>query len=278
MEVVHRDERVALGSTPTRLRRALPLAFQALWTDQSRALGRAPPSLPWRVFCRSGRAASRRRPCMARPVRNPAGLEPAPTHTHPLSAANGCMRTRFPMKKEGSRGLSDHEIEQFETLLSAFVFGQIACQRLDTQDSLFNRVARDLSVDMRNHWRPGPQLFRATHTRPAGRHRGRLRLCRRGGPHGFVQEGRSGQLPDPAFRERPRRRDADSGARESAGMVAGRDAVSGGRSRYGHRAGPCGRCRAVGGRGLTNGAAALGAAALFLDGRREAKVNSSVRL
>ena len=31
---------------------------------------------------------------MARPVRNPAGLEPAPTHTHPLSArANGCMRT-----------------------------------------------------------------------------------------------------------------------------------------------------------------------------------------
>jgi hypothetical protein len=32
---------------------------------------------------------------MARPVRTPAGLEPAPTHTHPLSArANGCMRTR----------------------------------------------------------------------------------------------------------------------------------------------------------------------------------------
>jgi hypothetical protein len=30
---------------------------------------------------------------MARPVRNTAGLEPAPTHTHQLSArANGCMR------------------------------------------------------------------------------------------------------------------------------------------------------------------------------------------
>src|SRR5690348_1997385 len=37
---------------------------------------------------------------MARPVRNPAGLESAPTHTHPLSArANGCMRTRIPIEE-----------------------------------------------------------------------------------------------------------------------------------------------------------------------------------
>ena len=37
---------------------------------------------------------------MARPVRNPAGLEPAPTHTHPLSArANGCMRTRLSIEE-----------------------------------------------------------------------------------------------------------------------------------------------------------------------------------
>jgi ParB family transcriptional regulator, chromosome partitioning protein len=42
---------------------------------------------------------------MARPVRNPAGLEPAPTH------------------------------------------------------SLFNRVARDLAGDMRNHWRPDRSFF-----------------------------------------------------------------------------------------------------------------------
>jgi ParB family chromosome partitioning protein len=39
-------------------------------------------------------------------------------------------------------------------LLSAVVFGQIVCQRLDTEDSLFNRVARDLCVDMRYHWHP----------------------------------------------------------------------------------------------------------------------------
>jgi ParB family chromosome partitioning protein len=50
--------------------------------------------------------------------------------------------------------LSDHELDQLDTLLSAVVFGQIVCQRLDTADSLFNRVARDLCVDMRYHWRP----------------------------------------------------------------------------------------------------------------------------
>src|SRR5438105_7791618 len=72
----------------------------SLFSIYEKGLGRAQPSLPWRVFCRTGRAASRRRPGMARPVRNPAGLEPAPTHTHPLSArANGCMRTRIPIEE-----------------------------------------------------------------------------------------------------------------------------------------------------------------------------------
>jgi len=55
---------------------------------------------------------------------------------------------------EAVRGLSDHELEQLETLLIALTFGQHVCQRLDARDSLFNRVARDLGVDMRNHWRP----------------------------------------------------------------------------------------------------------------------------
>jgi ParB family chromosome partitioning protein len=55
---------------------------------------------------------------------------------------------------EAVRGLSDYERDQLETLLSAFVFGQIDCQRLDAEDSLFNRVARDLCVDMRYHWHP----------------------------------------------------------------------------------------------------------------------------
>jgi ParB family chromosome partitioning protein len=55
---------------------------------------------------------------------------------------------------EAVRGLSDHDLDQLETLLTALVFGQEICQRLDTGDSLFNRVARDLCVDMRYHWHP----------------------------------------------------------------------------------------------------------------------------
>jgi ParB family chromosome partitioning protein len=60
---------------------------------------------------------------------------------------------------EAVRGLSDHELDQLETLLVALVFGQIGCQRLDTGDSLFNRVARDLCVDMRCHWHPDRSFF-----------------------------------------------------------------------------------------------------------------------
>jgi hypothetical protein len=52
---------------------------------------------------------------------------------------------------EAVRGLSDHDLDQLETLLTALLFGQEFCQRLDTGDSLFNRVARDLCVDMRYH-------------------------------------------------------------------------------------------------------------------------------
>ncbi len=55
---------------------------------------------------------------------------------------------------EAVRGLSDHVLDQLETLLTALVFGQDLCQRLDCGDSLFNRVARDLCVDMRYHWHP----------------------------------------------------------------------------------------------------------------------------
>lgn len=55
---------------------------------------------------------------------------------------------------EAVRGLSDHDLEQLETLLIALTFGQHDCKKLDSRDSLFNRVARDLGVRMRNHWTP----------------------------------------------------------------------------------------------------------------------------
>lgn len=55
---------------------------------------------------------------------------------------------------EAVRGLSDHDLTGLQILLTALSFGQQDCQRLDASDSLFNRVARDLNVDMKNHWRP----------------------------------------------------------------------------------------------------------------------------
>lgn len=60
---------------------------------------------------------------------------------------------------EAVRALSDHQLEQLDTLLSALSFGQDFCDRLDTSDSLFNRVARDLQADMRNHWKPDRAFF-----------------------------------------------------------------------------------------------------------------------
>ncbi len=55
---------------------------------------------------------------------------------------------------EAARGLSDHDLAGLQILLAALSFGQENCDRLDGKDSLFNRVARDLTVDMKNHWRP----------------------------------------------------------------------------------------------------------------------------
>jgi hypothetical protein len=49
------------------------------------------------------------------------------------------------------KGLSDHNLERLHTLLTALSLGQVICERLDTRDSLFNRVAVDLCVAMRNH-------------------------------------------------------------------------------------------------------------------------------
>lgn len=60
---------------------------------------------------------------------------------------------------EAVRGLSDHDLTGLQVLLTALSFGQQNCDRLDASDSLFNRVARDLSLDMKNHWRPDAAFF-----------------------------------------------------------------------------------------------------------------------
>ena len=55
--------------------------------------------------------------------------------------------------------LTDHELEQFTTLLTALSFGQSGLEPFDTGESLFNAVAQDLSVSMRNHWMPDRSFF-----------------------------------------------------------------------------------------------------------------------
>lgn len=55
---------------------------------------------------------------------------------------------------EAVRGLSDADLSGLQVLLTSLAFGQQNCDRLDAKDSLFNRVARDLAVDMKSHWRP----------------------------------------------------------------------------------------------------------------------------
>lgn len=57
------------------------------------------------------------------------------------------------------KGFSDHELEAFQTLLTALSFGQENCDTLDTKDSLFNAIAQDLNVSMRNHWHPDRSFF-----------------------------------------------------------------------------------------------------------------------
>ncbi len=53
------------------------------------------------------------------------------------------------------KALSDEDLEAVLVFLQALEFGQCNVDRLDTdEDSLFNKVAIDLKVDMKNYWRP----------------------------------------------------------------------------------------------------------------------------
>ena len=60
---------------------------------------------------------------------------------------------------EAVRGLSDHDLAQLQVLLASLSFGQENGDKLDARDSFFNRVARDLNMDMRKHWRPDFSFF-----------------------------------------------------------------------------------------------------------------------
>jgi hypothetical protein len=55
---------------------------------------------------------------------------------------------------EALKVLSDEDLDRLHLLLAVLAFGQGNCSRLDTGDTLFNRVARDLGADMRAYWQP----------------------------------------------------------------------------------------------------------------------------
>lgn len=52
------------------------------------------------------------------------------------------------------KALSDADLENLHLALPVLAFGQVPTDTLDTGDSLFNLVARDLDINMREHWRP----------------------------------------------------------------------------------------------------------------------------
>lgn len=57
------------------------------------------------------------------------------------------------------QSLSDHELDELHTLLTALSFGQKDCSKLDCRESVFNSVAQDLEADMNNHWSPDRAFF-----------------------------------------------------------------------------------------------------------------------
>jgi ParB family chromosome partitioning protein len=59
------------------------------------------------------------------------------------------------------KALGEDDLDRLLTFGAAIAFGQSLCDRLDTDpDSLFNRVAADLGIDMRRHWRPDEAFLR----------------------------------------------------------------------------------------------------------------------
>ena len=131
--------------------------------------------------------------------------------------------------------MSDHDLAGLQTLLAALSFGQENCDRLDTSDSLFNRVARDLSVDMKNHWRPDAAFF-------GKRNREQLvgiaKECGYADGNGSV--GLATRSPNWSslvrhFENAHSAAEPTEAQQQGAGVVARGDAVPGGRSERGRR-------------------------------------------
>lgn len=57
------------------------------------------------------------------------------------------------------QGLSDDDLGRLSTLLVLLSFGQFSIDSLDTAESLFNRVAADLELGMRDWWTPDAEFL-----------------------------------------------------------------------------------------------------------------------
>lgn len=67
----------------------------------------------------------------------------------------GCDQIKSGAYYEALKSLSDEELDNMHLILTSLCFGQLACDRLDTrEESLFNRIANDLKVDMSARWTP----------------------------------------------------------------------------------------------------------------------------
>jgi len=57
------------------------------------------------------------------------------------------------------QSLSDEDLDRLSTLLVVLSFGQCSIDELDTGESLFNRVAADLGLSMRDWWTPDAEFL-----------------------------------------------------------------------------------------------------------------------
>jgi ParB family chromosome partitioning protein len=74
------------------------------------------------------------------------------------SIADGSSETSVALY-QAVQGLSDDDLEKLSTLLVLLSFGQSSIDELDTGESLFNRVAVDLGMVMRNWWTPDAEFL-----------------------------------------------------------------------------------------------------------------------
>lgn len=100
-----------------------------------------------------------------------------------LLSANGWDDTPSALYR-AVQGLSDDDLDRLSVLLVVLSFGQRSIDELDTSESLFNRVATDLGVSMRDWWTPDveflnllrkEQLESAAHECGASLHMGKLK-------------------------------------------------------------------------------------------------------